>query len=459
MKTIYIALLCAALTAAGCHPYRNCAAPDLDLPAAFAPGEADDMSLADLDWWEVYSDSTLRVILEQTLGHNRDLAAAAARIEQLRQLYGIDRVNFLPSLGANAYIDHETNHYSTGKRLSDSETGIKATIAWEADLWGGLAAARARGYEQFRASAEQERALRVSLIAEAAAAYFRLVALDCELEIARRTLFTREEYLDKARLRFEGGLTPQTVYRQAQVEYATTAALIPGIERQIQVQENALALLMGRYPERPIARGVLDIDTILPDSLPLGVPSGLLTRRPDLRAAEANLKAALAGVGVAYADRFPRLKISLTGGVENDELAGVLRSPFSYVIGSVAGPLVDFGRNRRRHLAAVAAYDQARLAYEQKVLAAFGEVSTAAGTMNYTRQTALRKRELRDAARAYASLAYTQYNAGWIAYIDVLDAQRRYFDAEIGLARAVCDQYLALTYLYRVLGGGVPAQE
>lgn len=448
------AAIVAAAALTGCSATKDCTPAQLNLPSALTAAEADSMSFADLEWWKVYTDSALVDIITETLAYNRDLLAAAERVEELRQLYGVEKLNLTPELTANAYADRETNDYRGDRFKNDPEAGLKATLSWEADIWGGLSAARRREGARFRASVEQERAIKVMLIAEVASAYFRLIALDNELAIARRTLFTREENLNKARLRYEGGLTPETVYQQAQVEYATTAALIPGLEHRIQVQQNAITLLMGRYPQEELRRSRLVTEQEIPVELPVGLPTDLLRRRPDLRASEADLAAALANVGVAYADRFPRLRVSISGGIEDDGFTRFFASPFTYMIGSIAGTVFDFGKNRRKHRAAVAAYEQARLAYEQDVLEAFTEVRDAASGMRYARQTTVRRRELRDAAKKYAELAFTQYNSGAIAYIDVLDAQRRYFDAQIGLSNALRDQYLAMVYLYRVLGGG-----
>ncbi len=439
---------------AGCSGVKDCVQPELNLPAEIGHNGIDSLTLADTEWWQLYADSSLVRIISTTLEHNRNLLAAGARIEEMRQLYGVSKSNFFPTLSALALADNETNDYYQGKSTSDPEYSLKATLSWEADLWGGLNWARKKGLANYEASVWDERAMRITLIAEAASAYFNLVALDNELAIVRRTLITREENLKKAKLRFEGGLTPETVYQQAQVEYATTAAMIPNLERSIEVQKNAIAVLMGRYPEEEIMRSSLALEMGLPDSVPVGIPSTLLQRRPDLQASEASLRAALANVGVAYADRFPRLRISLTGGLENDQVKGFLQSPFSYVVGQITGTILDFGRNKRKHKAAIAAYDRARYGYEQAVLNAFREVDDAAITFRLMRQTSEKRRELRDAAQKYTQLAYMQYNMGVINYIDVLDAQRRYFDAQVGVTNAVRDEYLALVQLYKALGGG-----
>ena len=211
---------------------------------------------------------------------------------------------------------------------------------------------------------------------------------------------------------------------------------------------------MGRFPGERFEGTLASLDEDLPARLPVGLPSKLLERRPDLRAGEQKLKAALASCGVAYSNQFPRLRIALTGGWENDQVAHLFESPFSYVLGNIVGTIFDFGRNRRKYKASIAAYEQARLAYERDVIAAFTEANDAAITYRSMQETAARRKELRDAALQYVDLANKQYFGGTINYIDVLDAHRRYFEAQISFSNAVRDEYLALAALYKALGGG-----
>lgn len=456
MKRISTLLLMSVLAAgfASCSAVRHCMAPKLNLPAAIVEGQCDSLTAADLDWWQFYGDTTLARIIRRTLSGNKDLLSAAARVERMRQLYRVEKANRLPNVTAGILADYETNDYFNEPSSRDPEFGAKITVGWEADLWGNLRWAKRKGGAEFLASVEDERAMRMMLVAEVAAAYFRLVALDNELSIVRRTLITRGEGVYQAQLRFEGGLTSETVYQQAQVEYAATASLIPDLERRIQITENALSLLMGEYPDWRLQRGKMDTDAAMTDSIPVGLPSGLLRRRPDVRSSEQRLRSALASAGMAYADRFPRLTFSLTGGLENDDLKGFFRSPFSYVAGSLVAPVFGFGRKQARYRASLAAYDEARLAYEKKVLEVFKEADDAVVTYRKARETATLKVALRDAALKYVQLAQVQYRGGSINYIDVLDAQRRYFDAQIGLSNAVRDEHLALVELYKSLGGG-----
>lgn len=450
-----LSLIIALVALTGCSGVKNLTPADTNMPSAFMPGlEADSACVADMAWWKFYTDSTLCHLIRLTLDNNRDLLKAAARVEEARQLYGIDKAGLLPEISGLAGANHETNKYNGGPTKKDPEYDLKLTVGWEVNLWGSLSWAKKRGAARFAASVDDLHAMRMTLIADVASAYFRLVALDNELSIVRQTLATREESLEQARIRFEGGLTSETVYQQAKVEYASAASLVPNLERQINDARNALTLLMGEYPREILERGQLVLNILLPESLPAGLPSALLERRPDLRAAERRLAAAMADVGVNYANRFPNLRLSFSPGFENDALARFFESPFTYAIGSVTGTVFDFGRKKRKYQAAIAVYDQARYDYEKAVIAAFTEVNSAISTYRRVKETSRLKVELRDATVKYVQLAHLQYRGGTLNYIDVLDAQRRYFDAQIGVSNALRDEYLALINLYKVLGGG-----
>ena len=459
MNTIfkYTALCVAAAAAAvvsSCSAVKECRDPELNLPERIAGVEADSLTIADTAWWEFYGDENLSRIIERTLANNRQIQAAAARVEQARQLYRVAKAERLPNFTASAPFNLETNDYYGEKSIFDPELGLKASVRWELDFWGNLRWAKRRSGAEYMATVEDERAMRMTLVAEVATAYFRLVALDNELDIVQRTVITRGEGVQLAKLRFEGGLTDETPYRQAQVELASSSALIPNLEQNIAATKNVLALLMGEYPDIEIERDSQLYDSTIPEKLPVGLPSELLTRRPDVRASEQRLQSAMAAVGVAYADRFPRMIIDLTGGVENNDFKGLLRSPFSYIAETLTAPIFGFGRKKARYKAAVAAYDEARLKYEQKVLEVFREADDAVTYYRSVRSAAALKSKLLDAARRYDDLTHRQHYGGNIRYIDVLDAQRRYLEAQIGLNNAIRDEHLALVRLYKVLGGG-----
>ena len=440
---------------ASCSGVKNLVKPDMHVPAAFLGEEPlDSLTIADMGWCEFYGEEYLRSIIKRVLEENKSLLMAAERVEQAKYLYKVDNASLWPELSIKLPWNHETNHYFKELDLIDPEIGVKPSITWEVDLFGSLRWNRKKSLAQYKASEDEERAMRMVLVAETATAYFRLVALDNELAIVRSTMATREEGVRLAKLRFNGGLTSETVYQQAQVQYATAAAMIPNLEYNIKVAENQLLLLMGSLPDQVVKRAKDLKDNSMPDRLPLGLPSSLLERRPDIRSSEAKLQAAVANVGYTYAKRFPSMNIELTGGWEDNDFKNLFRSPFTYVAENFVAPLFDFGKRKNRYKAAISAYNESRLSYENKVLQAFNEVDNAITRYNSARRAVTKDTELLEAAQKYQELTWKQYRGVTINYIDVLDAQRRFFEAQIARMNAIRDEHLALVQLYKALGGG-----
>ncbi len=454
MGNIYkflLAVIC-ALTVS-CSPAKHCATPELELPQNFNLVDSDSTTIADLEWWSVYTDTLLQNLIRETLEHNKDMLIASERVVEMKHHYRIDRSGLWPSLSAKVGGDHEWENYGGDSHASSPEIAARLDFAWEIDLWGSLRWASKKGAAEYLASVEAQRAMTMTLIAEVATAYFELIALDNQLLIVHQTLETRKEGVKQAKLRFEGGITSETSYQQAQVELATAAAEIPELERKIALKESRISLLCGSYPDK-IERKVSKV-MIIPDSeLPVGLPSYLLKRRPDLRQAEARLRAAEAAVGVAQADRFPKFTISLTAGYENDEFKTFIQSPLFYAAGNMVAPIFSFGKRKAKFDAAVSAYNQEKLAYEKAVLSAFKEVYDAVVTYRSARENTILMRNLRNATQKYVELAQLQYINGVIRYIDVLDAQRKNFTAHMDLSDAISNESLAFVSLYKALGGG-----
>ena len=297
---------------------KQCIDPQLDIPETILPGGyADSLCLADLEWSEIFSDPLLKDLIEKTLENNKDMLAAASRVRELERLHRVTRADQFPSFRARANMEQENYQYTGADPVKDNEFGMKAAVSWEIDLFGRLRWANRGAMAQYLASIESQRAMQMTLVAAVATAYFELAALDNELDIVLRTRDTWKENVKQARLRFEGGLTTEIPYQQAQVEYATTAALVPDLQRDIALKEHEIALLAGTFPTS-VERSKLNTHDRFPDLMHVGVPSELLQRRPDLLAAEQELKVAMAAAGVAWADRFPKLEISFTAGVENN---------------------------------------------------------------------------------------------------------------------------------------------
>ena len=236
---VFIHILVTAFILSSCSIQKRCQAPELNLPDEIIAGENDTLTIADMSWWELYSDSTLSKLIKKTLRNNRNMQAAEAHIRQMEELYRVSKASRWPTIGAQLFADHETNDYYGEKFTKDPEFSLKASLGWEIDLWGSLRWGKRKGAAEYLASVEAARAMQMTLIAETATAYFELVALDQELEIVLQTVKTREESVNQARLRFEGGLTSETAYQQAQVELASASALIPELEQKNRIERKS----------------------------------------------------------------------------------------------------------------------------------------------------------------------------------------------------------------------------
>ncbi len=449
---IYSLIFLSILFFSSCKIGKNYIRPNLNLPDSLALNQ-DTLSLGNQDWWNLYTDSTLQTLITKALDHNKDLLIAASRIKEMAERKRISIANLLPEVRGNLTVERETENHG-GDARKDSETfEAQLLLSWELDLWGNLRWGKSVSLAEYLQSIEAQRALRITIISEVAQAYYELVALDTELEIVRQTLKAREEGMRLARIRYEGGLTSETSYRQSQVELARTATLIPDLERKVVLKENDIAFLTGEYPNH-IVRSRFNQEFDFPNNLPVGMPSQLLERRPDIREAEQKLIAANAKVGVAYTNMFP--KISLTGrfGSESKSLSDILKSPYSLIEGALLTPILGWGKHRASYKAQKASYEGQLYNYEKVVLNAFRETENAIVNFNKIKEVYDLRAKLEHSAKVYLDLAQLQYINGVINYLNVLDAQRVYFDAQISLSNTIRDQLIAVVQLYKTLGGG-----
>lgn len=451
--TYPILLVAASLLMGSCKLGKQYTRPEIDLPNQLDQSNIDDSSVADLPWEELYQDTTLQTLIRKTLEYNKDMLIAAARIKELAAMKRVDIANLYPKLGVSTYGEKEGLNEGGNNYSSSNKFYMKGTVTWELDLWGNLRWAKDKSMADFVSSIENQKALKMSLIAQMAQSYFELVALDNELSIVRQTVEARREGLYLARIRYEGELTNEIPFRQAQVELARTATLVPDLEKKIAIKENEIAFLMGEYPH-DIRRSVLPEDVILPATLPVGLPSSLLERRPDVRKAEQDLKVANAEVGLAFTNLFPRLSLTASAGSESKELENMFKSPYHLISGTLLAPIFNMGKNRAILKAKKAAYEGSVYAYEKAVLNAFKDARNAIIEFNKSREVYETRLRLEQAAKSALDLANLQYINGVIAYLDLLDAQRGYFDSQIGLSNSIRDKQIAMVNLYKALGGG-----
>lgn len=449
---ILIASLLLGLGVTSCKIGHRYVRPAMELPDSIWTKQSY-LSIADLRWWEMYTDGPLRSLIEKTLEHNKDLKIAAARVKEMAAQKRISVAEMLPQVNADVSGSREFENRGGDNSVQYNVLEGKLVLSWELDLWGKLRWGKDAAVAEYLESVEAQRALRMTIIAEVAQAYYELVALDNELAIVRQTLQAREEGVRIARLRYHGGLTSETSYQQAQLEAARTATMVPDLEREIALKENDIAFLAGEFPNK-VERSHLLQEFNYATMLPVGLSSDLLERRPDIRQAEQGLVAANAMVGVAYTSMFPKLSLTAHGGLESTELSNFLKSPYAFVEGAILAPVFSAGKNRAKWKAQKAVYDQSYYNYEKVVLNAFREVRNSIVSFNKVREMCELQGRLERSAKSHVDLTQIQYMNGAINYLDVLDAQRGYFDAQIGLSNAIRDELITVVQLYKTLGGG-----
>lgn len=424
-----------------------------DMPPVFY--DLKEGTVADMGWSTLYQDSVLQNLIEEALEHNKDMLIATARIKEMVANKRISFAGLFPEIGLEAAGQREFLNYGGNTEKYTPEVRANLGISWELDIWGKLRWENEAGIAAYLQSVEAKRALQLTIISQVAQNYFELRTLDKELEIIHQTLEARQEGVNFAKLRYEGGLTSEIPYRQSLVELARTETLIPNLEKQIMLKENDLFVLTGRFPSEIMERGESIKKQQVPATLPIDLPSEVLKRRPDVIQAEQKLIEANAKAGVAYTQIFPSLKLTGRLGGENSELTDFLKSPTWFIAGSLAGPLFNMGKNKATHKAAQAVYEQELHSYEKTILEVFKEVNNS--IINYKKNKEARKscEALYNSARSYQVLAMLQYVNGLVSYLDVLDAQRQLFDAEIALNEANLNELIATVLLYKALGGGL----
>ncbi|MFC4673637.1 efflux transporter outer membrane subunit [Dysgonomonas termitidis] len=456
MSKLKYILIISAIVLSSCKIGQKYEQPRMDVPRAFETGSMATGDASDIGWSTLYSDTVLQGLITRALGHNKDMLVAVARIKEMAANKRISFADLFPGIGGELAGQKEYLNYGGDNSKYTPELRANLNVSWELDVWGKFRWANDAGVAAYMQTVEAQKALHLTIVAQVAQSYFELKALDRELEIVKQTLEARREGVRFAKLRYEGGLTSEIPYRQSLVELARTETLIPNLENEIKLKENDLFVLVGEFPSGTISRVGDDINhQLIPQSLPVDMPSSLLKRRPDMIQAEQKLIEANARVGIAYTEMFPSLSLTGRLGGENDELSDFLKSPTWFISGVLTGPIFNMGKNKARHSAAKAAYEQEVYTYEKSVLEAFKEVNNSIVTFNKMKEVYRSQEALYNSAKSYHELAKLQYVNGVISYIDLLDAQRQFFDAEIALNTAILNELSSMVVLYKALGGGV----
>jgi multidrug efflux system outer membrane protein len=446
-----------ALALGGCALGPDYERPALPTPPSFRDQVEEPASIADLPWFEVFKDETLQSLVREALTRSRNLLAATARVQQARGLAAVQRGELFPELGGVASASGGDDTTFGGRSTGDDiERNIAVLAAsWELDVWGQLRRASEASRAEMLAIEAVRRGVVLSLVSGVAQAYFELRELDLELEIAQRTLKSFEETLRIFDRQFQSGVSSRLDPLRAEAALAQAAAAIPDLERRITAKENELSVLVGR-PPGPLERGSALTEQALPPEIPAGVPSVLLSRRPDLLQAEQTLVAANARLGEALASFFPKIGLTSVYGSTSDDLSDLLSSGTRILtrIMNAAGPLFSFGRTWYFWRASQAATEAAAHEYEQTVLVALREVSDA--LVAREKLVGVRVEQERAVRVLDESLttARKRYLGGLSTYLEVLDAQQDLFPAENALAQTRRDELFALVAVYRALGGG-----
>jgi multidrug efflux system outer membrane protein len=447
---------------AACTVGPNYQRPKTDIPGGFrgapatAPGTAAAESLGDAKWWTVFKDDQLQSLVQTALKQNYDVRIAAERVLAAQAQLRITRSDQYPSAGAGAGATSEREPFtpfSAPYRWDYMQVGGAA--AWDIDFWGKYR----RATEAARANLAQtewgRRAVMSTLVANVATAYFRLRALDLELDITQRSLASRQESLRLTMLLADHGAASMVDVRQAeQLVYVASAAL-PDLQRQIEQQENYIRLLLAQYPG-PIIRGHSLTDQVRSPVVPAGLPSQLLERRPDIHEAEQQLIAANALIGVARAAYFPSISLTGTAGSASSALTALFSKPTGtwIVAASLVQPLYTAGLLQANVRLAEAQQRQALLVYQQTIQDAFRDVSDALVAYQKTREAREQQELLAAAAQDSARLAHVRYEGGATAYLEVLTNETNYLTAELALSQARLNEMLSLVQIYSALGGG-----
>jgi len=462
MKRTVALLMAAALLNLGCTVGPRYKRPTVAVPGSYrgaVPEQAAQpqiASLGDQKWWEVFQDEQLRTLIRTALQHDYDLRIAASHVLEAQAQLGITRADQFPTLSGGAAIADVRTAQSKFLPAFETSTGqVNASAVWELDFWGKYRRATEAARANLLASQWAQQEVVSTLVADVAAAYFQLRALDLQLEISKRTLNSRQESLRLTRVLADGGATSLLDVRQAEQLVFTATAEVPSLEQQIEQQENLLSVLLGQNPG-DVPRGQSLTEQRQPPEVPAGIPSALLERRPDIREAEDQLIAANAEIGVARAAYFPLISLSGAGGFQSSALSNLFTGPAgAWTFGaSLTQPIFTGGRLRSGVRLAEARQKTAVLVYEQSIQTAFRGVSDSLVAYRKTREFREQEELLFQSAQDAARLSHMRYAGGVTGYLEVLTNETNAFSAELAVVQARQNELLALVQLYEALGGG-----
>jgi outer membrane protein, multidrug efflux system len=466
LPLIPVGLLFFLLT--GCSVGPNYVRPPIATPPAYRGADdapvtsADQNSLGDENWANVFNESELQELIRTALVNNYDVRIAAQHVLEAQAQLRITRSQQFPTVsvggtgvGANlgsSALGPIGNQAPSGTIV---EGNFSLSAAWNPDFWGLYRRQTEAQRDQMLSQVWAQRAVRMTLVQQVATGYFHLRSLDEQVAIAKETVTTREQSVALTRTLVTGGSNPLSDLRQAEENEYTASAQVPQLEEQIQQEENALRLLLGQNPGS-VAHTAPNALTPVPQNLPVGLPSRLLERRPDILEAEERLAAANANIGVARAQFFPQLSISASGGVGGSDLSQIFNPAgrLVYGIGTVTQPIFEGGKLRGQLQLSEETKKEMVLNYQKTIATAFGDVSNALISVNKQRDTREQQEKLVAAAEDAARLARMRFEGGATSYLEVLTTDSTLFSDQLNLVSAREGEALSLVQLYEALGGG-----
>ena len=463
--TIYSTLALVALMAA-CRMGKDYQRSDLSLPAQFANTTApSDSSVADMEWRKFFSDPTLQSLISHALQNSFDVQLAMKRVEEARAYANQAKVNWAPDINANltASSSFPSKNSLNGLSLKNflgkdhvEDYTLGAGLTWEIDVWGKLRRQREAAGAVLLQSYEANRAIQTALVANIASSYFNLLMLDAQLVIARRNAKLGDSIVQIIKLQKTAGQVTELAVQQATAQQQTAAILVPQLEQQIAIQENTIRILSGDVPAT-IARTTVLNNYKVWESLPTGIPTAMVSRRPDVRTNEMALVAANAQVGVAEANMYPTLSITASGGLNAYQASKWFNMPASLFATGAAGltqPIFKRRALKTQYEVAKIQRDQAAITFRQSAINAIGEVANALVRLDKLKGQYTISTDQVNTLRGAIGNAELLFKSGLANYLEVITAQGNLLQAELDLTAIERDQLSAMVELYRALGGG-----
>ncbi len=454
-------------TIISCNVSKNIETPKDAFPENFrnASVSTDTTSIGDLEWKNFFTEKDITQLIDSAITRNNNLQIATKNIEIAQFRFTQSKWGNVPQ--ANLFVNVSTNNPSdnsfTGKNLSqalgqnhidDYSAGV--SLSWEADIWGKIRNQKKGAFAEYLQSEEVKKALQTTIVANVSSGYYNLLMLDAQLQIARQNLKLNDSTTKIIKLKYDAGQVTSLAIQQSEAQKLNAAQLIPLLEQNIAIQENALSVLTGSFPnskQRSIRLSSIEVK----NNASIGIPSSLVSRRPDVRSAELALKVANANVGITKADLYPSLKITAQGGLNSFETSNWFNIPaslFGTIAGGLTQPLLNNKKVRTQYNIAVAEREKAVLSFRQAVLVAVSEVSNA---LVKVEKLALQEAFLQERVKTLQQATKNSnllFKNGMAEYLEVLSAQANILQSELELANMKREQLIANIELYRSLGGG-----